>query len=214
MTGLLDALKNVMLGLVENLGYLGLVLLSLIENLIPPIPSEFVVPFAGFLAADGRLNLGLALAATTLGGFLGTAVFYWLGRRLGDARVRALIARFGRYVLLQVADYDDALRFFQTHDTKVVFWGRFVPGVRSLISLPAGVASMPFGPFALYTLLGTVTWNTALLVAGWLLGERWDVVLGVVDRLETVLWVLLAATVVAWFVWRRRVRSRREKEAS
>lgn len=208
MTAALDALKNLMVWLVESLGYFGLGLLMLIENLIPPVPSEFVVPFAGFLAAEGRLNLALILGATTLGGFVGTSAFYLLGRHLGDDRIRAMIRRFGRYVLLRVADYEDALRFFQTNDAAVVFWGRFVPGVRSLISLPAGVARMPFGRFAAYTLLGTVLWNTALVTAGWFLGERWEMVIGLVDRLEGVLWVLLAAAVIGWIFWRRRARRR------
>lgn len=211
MTALLDGLKNVMVSVVETLGYAGLALLSLLENLVPPIPSEFVLPFAGFLVADGRLNGAVALLATTVGGFAGTTAFYWLGKSLGDERVRAFIKRFGRYVLLQEADYDDALRFFQAHDVKVVFWARFVPGVRSLISLPAGVARMPFGRFALYTLLGTVLWNGALLLAGWLLGERWELVLDVVDRLEGVLWVLLGLVVVGWIVWRRWVRAQRRQ---
>lgn len=195
-----------MLQLVETLGYGGLALLSLIENLIPPIPSEFVLPFAGFLVAEGRLNVVLVLLATSAGGFAGTTVFYWLGRRLGDARVRGFIRRFGRYVALRESDYDEALTFFKRHDVKVVFWGRFVPGIRSLISLPAGVAGMPFGRFAAYTIIGTVIWNSLLVAAGWILGERWQAVLDVVDRMESVLWVLLAAAVVTWFVWQRRKR--------
>lgn len=210
VSGVLDGLKAFMLQLVETLGYGGLALLSLIENLIPPIPSEFVLPFAGFLVADGRLNVLLVLLATSAGGFAGTAAFYWLGRRLGDARVRAFIKRFGRYVALREADYDEALNFFQRHDTKVVFWGRFVPGVRSLISLPAGVAEMRFGRFTVYTLIGTLLWNSLLVAAGWVLGERWQLVLDVVDRLEAVLWVLLAAAVIAWFVWQRHGRRRKE----
>lgn len=204
MTTVLTALKNLMVWLVESLGYLGLGLLSLLENLIPPIPSEFVVPFAGFLAADGRLNAALIVAATTLGGFLGTSAFYWLGRRLGDARIRGVIGRFGRLVLLKESDYDHALRFFHSNDAAVVFWGRFVPGVRSLISLPAGVAHMPFARFAAYTLLGTVLWNAALVTAGWFLGARWELVIGVIDRLQGVVWALLAAAVVTWIVVRRR----------
>lgn len=192
-----------MLQLVETLGYLGLALLSLVENLVPPIPSEFILPFAGFLVADGRLNVFGVLFATSAGGFLGTAVFYWLGRRLGEERVRAFIRRFGRYVLLREADYDEALTFFRRHDAKVIFWARFVPGIRSLISLPAGVAGMRAGRFVAYTLLGTVLWNLLLVSAGWVLGERWQAVLDVVDRLESVLWVLLAAAVIGWFVWQR-----------
>ena len=125
-----------------------------------------------------------------------------------EEKVRAFIGRYGRYVLLQVTDYDQALKFFQKHDVKVVFWGRFVPGIRSLISLPAGVARMPFGPFALYTLLGTVLWSGALLLAGYLLGARWELVLDVVDRFELVLWAIVFALLAAWVVWRLRARAR------
>ncbi len=214
VTSLLDGLKDLMLGIVESLGYVGLALLSLIENLIPPIPSEFVLPFAGFLVAEGRLSLLGVLLATTLGGFLGTTAFYWLGRKLGDEKVRTFVRRFGRYILVQEADYTDALEFFRKHDGKVIFWGRFVPGVRSLISLPAGVAKMEFGRFTLYTLLGTVLWNGALMLAGWALGEQWELVLDVVDRIEGLLWVLLIAAIVGWFVWRRSVRARRRREAA
>jgi len=197
-----------MIGLVEALGYVGLTFLSLLENVVPPVPSEFVLPFAGFLVAEGRLNVVLVLLATSLGGFVGTTAFYWLGRVLGEERVRAFIDRYGRYVLLRVADYDDAFSFFQRYDAQVVFWARFVPGVRSLISLPAGVAGMGFGRFALYTVLGTALWNGALVTAGWVLGERWEAVLAIVDRLEALLWVLLGAAVVGWVVWQRRRRQR------
>src|SRR5690606_21668833 len=103
--------------------------------------------------------------------------------------------------------------FFQRHDSKVVFWGRFVPGVRSLISLPAGVAEMRFGRFAVYTLVGTLLWNSLLVAAGWVLGERWQLVLDVVDRLEAVLWVLLAVAWIAWFVGQRHGRRRKEPPA-
>ncbi|MFA5552639.1 MAG: DedA family protein [Trueperaceae bacterium] len=208
MTALLDGLKDLLLGIVETLGYPGLALLSLLENLVPPVPSEFVLPFAGFLVAADRLNGPLVLLATAVGGFVGTTAFYWLGRQLGDAKVRAFIDHYGRYVLLQVADYDQALAFFHKHDVKVVFWGRFVPGIRSLISLPAGVARMPFGPFALFTLLGTVFWNGALLLAGYLLGARWTLVLDVVDRFELVLWAIVFALLAAWVVWRLRARAK------
>lgn len=204
MTTALDALKNLMVWLVESLGYLGLTLLSLLENLIPPIPSEFVVPFAGFLAADGRLDAALIVAATTVGSFVGTSAFYLLGRRLGDARIRALIGRFGRFVLLRESDYEDALRFFNSNDAAVVFWGRFVPGVRSLISLPAGVARMQFARFAGFTLLGTLLWNAALVTAGWFLGARWELVISVLDRVQGLVWALLAAAAITWIVVRRR----------
>lgn len=214
MSQLLDRLSEFMLQLVELMGYLGLSLVMLIENVIPPIPSELVLPFAGFLVAEGRMNYLLVLLFTTLGAFAGTTAFYFLGRLLGDARVRAFIRRYGRWVLLQEADYDEALKFFRRHDSKVVFWARFIPAVRSLISLPAGVAGMSFRRFAVFTVLGTLVWNAVLVTAGRFLGRRWDSVLAVVDRLESVLWILLGLFIVGWFVWQRRTRARRARTAA
>ncbi len=209
--GLLDGIKDLLLRLVETVGYGGLAALSLLENLLPPIPSEFILPFAGFLAAEGRLQWYWVLLATVAGSFVGTTFFYWLGRRLGEQKVRAFIGRYGRFALLRESDYDQALEFFQKHDAKVVFWGRFVPGARSLISLPAGVARMPFASFALYTLLGTVIWNAALLYAGWFLGERWSLVIGALDQFEFVLWAVLGAGIIAWFAWRLRVQAQERR---
>lgn len=198
--------------LVLGVGYLGLVLVMIIENLIPPIPSEFVLPFAGFLVHEGRMNVALVLFFTTLGGFLGTTAFYWLGHALGEERVRRFIRRFGRYVFIREADYDEALDFFRRYDGTVVFWARFVPAVRSLISLPAGVANMPFRRFALFTVAGTLIWNSVLVFAGVLLGSQWETILEIVDRLETVLWVLLISALVGWFVWQRQRQRRRAKQ--
>lgn len=214
MSSLIDNISVFMNRLVELLGYPGLFLVMLIENIIPPIPSEFVLPFAGFQVAEGQMNFPLVLLFTTAGAFAGTSAFYVLGRLLGDLRVRLFIRRFGRYVFLHEADYDEALSFFRKHDSKVIFWARFIPGIRSLISLPAGVAGMEFRRFALYTALGSAIWNLVLVTAGMLLGQRWDSVLAVVDRLEAVLWILLALFIVGWFVWQRRARARRLATAS
>lgn len=212
VSGILDTLGQFMSHLVESFGYAGLFLVMLIENVIPPIPSEIVLPFAGFQVAEGSMNLLLVVLVTTIGGFAGTSLFYYLGQLLGDERVRLLINRVGRYVLLREADYDEALTLFRNHDSKVVFWARFIPGVRSLISLPAGVAGMSFRRFAAFTLAGTVLWNSALVLAGLFLGSRWERVLVVVDRLEGVLWILLAALVVGWFVWQRSKQARRRSQ--
>lgn len=214
MSSIIDTLSQFMSRLVDSFGYAGLLLVMVIENVIPPIPSEIFLPFAGFQVAEGRMNLILVLLVTTLGGFAGTSLFYYLGKLLGDKRVRQLIRRFGRYVLLRESDYDEALTLFREHDSKVVFWARFIPGVRSLISLPAGVAGMSFGRFTVFTVAGTALWNSALILAGLFLGSRWERVLVVVDRLEGVLWVLLAVVVVGWFVWQRRRQAHKRLAAS
>lgn len=209
MSGIIDTLSQFMSRLVDSFGYAGLLLVMVIENVIPPIPSEIFLPFAGFQVAEGSMNLILVLLVTTLGGFAGTSLFYYLGKLLGDRRVRQLIRRFGRYVLLRESDYDEALTLFREHDSKVVFWARFIPGVRSLISLPAGVAGMSFRRFTVFTVAGTFLWNSALIVAGLFLGSRWESVLVVVDRLEGVLWVLLGVVVIGWFAWQRSRQARK-----
>lgn len=198
MAYLLDQFRALVEWLILTLGYPGLALIMFLENLFPPIPSEVVLPFAGSLVADGELNLAGVLVASTLGATLGTGLFYYLGARLGEARTRRLIQRYGRYVALDEQDLDRSLALFRRFERRVIFFGRFMPGVRTLISLPAGVARMRLGVFLLFTTLGTLAWNALLVGAGVLLGERWEEILATIDRFETVLWVMIAL-LVGWF---------------
>jgi membrane protein DedA with SNARE-associated domain len=190
-------------GLILVYGYAGIAVVMFVENVVPPIPAEFVLPFAGFLVSAGDLSFGGVLAASSLGSVLGTFVFYGIGRALGEERVARLVARHGRWILVREAHYRSALAAFRRHGDAAVFWCRFVPGLRSLISLPAGVARMPFGRFALLTVAGPAAWNAILVVAGVLLERRWADVVGALERLEVGLWVLAAALIAAWLVRRR-----------
>lgn len=199
MTYLLEQFRTLVEYLILTLGYPGLALIMVLENVFPPIPSEMVLPFAGSLVHEGQLNLFAVLLSSTLGATLGTGFFYYLGYRLGEARTRILIGRYGRWLLLDEAELDRSLRLFRRHDRSIIFFARFLPGVRTLISLPAGIARMRVSSFLLFTVLGTLAWNALLIGAGVILGRQWERILDVVDRFETLFWLLIVA-LLAYFV--------------
>jgi membrane protein DedA with SNARE-associated domain len=194
---------NVMLAL----GYVGLALLVALETIVPPIPSEVILPLAGFLAGQGHFSVVGLIAAATVGSLIGALAFYALGRALGERRVRRLLQRFGRWILLDEHDLETAHDWFKRRGAWAVLVGRLVPAVRSYVSLPAGLARMPLVVFVLLTAAGSGAWNALLIAAGWVLGERWNDVGGYVQPLgRAVPFVVLG--LVIWFVWGR-IRARR-----
>ncbi|WP_431219041.1 DedA family protein [Leifsonia xyli] len=191
------------------LGEVGVGLCSLAEVVFPPIPSEVILPFAGFLSFQGSLNVVLVLVAATLGGFGGAVLLYILGRRLGEERAVRLLARLP---LVDEADFRRSADRLRRHGRGAVFFGRLVPLVRSLISLPAGATRMPFGRFALFTLAGTLLWNAVLVGAGYALGTQYHLVERYTEYLDIVIYVV-AALVVGGLVLRRISRARRERRS-
>jgi membrane protein DedA with SNARE-associated domain len=169
----LTGVTGLFASLIEAMGEVGVGLLTLLETLVPPVPSEVVLPLAGFLAQQGRLALLLVLVTSTAGSLVGAWIFYGLGARLGLERSLALVARLP---LVDRKDLDKASDWFHRHGRGSVFFGRFVPGVRSLISLPAGAQRMPLVPFTVATTIGSAIWNAALVGAGYALGTQWDLV--------------------------------------
>lgn len=198
----LGDLAGWVLGIIDAAGYLGVVFLVTLENLFPPIPSEVVLPLAGFLS--GRTVLwfpGVVLAAST-GSVVGALILYAVGYRLGLDGVRRLIRRFGRWLFLEERDLDQAQDWFGRHGEKAVLIGRVVPFMRSAISIPAGICRMPLTRFVLFTALGSTVWNFALVGLGWVLGENWPLVAQYTDYLEYLVLFLLAVAVL-WFIWSR-----------
>ncbi|HEU5483726.1 MAG TPA: DedA family protein [Microlunatus sp.] len=194
--------------LMETLGAPGAGVAVALESIFPPIPSEIVLPLAGFTASQGSLSLTAVLICTTIGSLVGAAALYLLGRRLGLDRLRRAAEKMP---LTDPGDVDRSDAWFERHGGKAVFFGRMIPIFRSLISVPAGVNRMRMPSFLALTLVGSLVWNTALVLAGYLLGEQWHRVESSVGVLQ---YVVLAAIVAAvtWFVVRR-VR-RRRAEAS
>ncbi len=190
--------------LIDAFGALGVALLMALENLFPPIPSELILPFAGFLVSRGELGFLPALVASTAGSLFGALILYALGRWGG----RNLILRYGRFLRVKEADLDRAEGWFDRYDEWVVLFGRMIPGVRSVVSIPAGMLGTPFVRFVLLTTAGSAAWNALLLGAGWYLGDNWREIAGIVGSVSNVVLVLVAVALVSAAVWwwRRRVR--------
>jgi len=185
--------------LMEQLGVVGAALAIALENLFPPIPSEVILPLAGFTASHGRFGIVEVLVATTIGSLAGALALYGIGALLGRDRLRAIVARLP---LLKLSDVDRAEGWFARYGSLAVFLGRMVPIVRSLISIPAGVERMGLVRFVVLTTLGSGLWNTVFVVAGYTLGENWGVVESYADVFQKlVIGVVVVAVVV--FVIRR-----------
>jgi membrane protein DedA with SNARE-associated domain len=167
------------------------------ENLFPPIPSEVILPLAGFLVYQGELRFVPALVVATVGSLAGALVLYALGRWGG----RTLVLRYGRLLRVRESDLDRADAWFDRYGEAVVLLGRMVPGVRSLVSIPAGLAEMPVKRFVVLTVLGSGAWNTLLIGAGWQLGENWSRLSGVVGSVSNAVLAILAVAVVVLVMW-------------
>jgi membrane protein DedA with SNARE-associated domain len=155
--------------------------LTFLENLFPPIPSELVIPLAGFVAAQGDLRVSLVIVMGSVGSLAGALVWYAIGRRVGEQRLRNWVNRYGRWLTLSAEDVDRAQQWFQRHGGAAVFSGRLIPGVRTFVSLPAGFTSMPLGPFLLYSAFGTAMWTAALAYAGVVLQANFRVIADYID---------------------------------
>ncbi|HYF55291.1 MAG TPA: DedA family protein [Salinarimonas sp.] len=173
-------------GLVEQFGYLGIAVLMFAENVFPPIPSELIMPLAGFTAAQGKLNIALVVASGWAGSILGALLWYYVGYWLGLDRLKGFAARHGRWLTMTPDDIEDARRWFEGHGGTAVFIGRLVPGVRTLISVPAGVARMGLPSFLLYSSLGTLLWTALLAGAGYLLESGYETVSAYLDPVSNV----------------------------
>ncbi len=187
---------------VSMFGYAGIAFLMFLENLFPPIPSELIMPLAGFVAHSGRLALAVVILSGTLGSLLGAWMWYEIGRKLGKERLKDWAARRGRWLGLHPDDFDKTDDWFQRHGRTAVFLGRMVPGIRTLISVPAGFAEMKRLPFLAWSALGSLVWCAVLAIAGYSLGAQYARVESVVDPLSKAVLIGIAALyfyrVITW----------------
>lgn len=181
-------------------GYLGIFLLMLAENVFPPIPSELIMPLAGFVAARGELNIVLVILAGTAGSVAGTLPWYYAGRFFGSDRLKRMATRFGRWMTVAPTDIDLAADWFFRHGRAAVFFGRLVPAVRTLISVPAGIVNMPLLPFLLYSILGSLIWTSLLAAGGYVLQAHYTAVEGYVDPVSKGVAVLVLAIYIYRFL--------------
>lgn len=188
---------------IDATGYASVYALMVLESMIFPIPSEAVMPFAGFLVVTGRFTLWGVVVASTLGSITGSLLSYWIGAKGGEPFIR----RFGKYFLLDQHELEITQRFFQRRGQIAILVSRFIPVVRHLISLPAGAGRMPLAPFCVYTVIGAGLWNAFLAVAGMKLKENWDELMHYSHQIDLVVLAILVA-LVGLFVYRHRAKLR------
>lgn len=203
---MLSSLATWVQDVIEQLGYLGVALLVVLENIFPPIPSEIVLPFAGFVAQQGSESVVLMILAATVGSVIGALIMYWIAAVIGDERLHAFTRRFGKWVQIREADLTRAEEWFDRHAMSAVLVGRCVPLIRSVVSIPAGFRRMKLIPYIAYTFLGSLVWNIALVGAGAALGENWERVEPVVATFQWIVIVVILAGLarLAYVVVQRR----------
>jgi membrane protein DedA with SNARE-associated domain len=210
LTGIspLDILDRVA-HVVSLFGYWGVAALMLLENVVPPIPSELIMPLAGFAAARGEMNLWGAIASGALGSVSGALIWYYIGRAFGLERICSLADRRGQWFGVSGKEIRSVQAWFsQQGGYWAIGLGRLIPGIRTYISVPAGVVQMPFGQFCLYTTVGSLGWVTLLTVAGFVLGENYELVSHFIGPISTGLIVVVSLLAVGWLVYRWRESSK------
>lgn len=192
--------------LISTLGYPGIFALMTIEGIITPIPSELIVPFAGYLAAQGEMNIVLVVVVGTAGAAVGNTVAYLIGRRVG----RPLIQRYGRIIWLDEGDLKLAERWFAKYGDLGILFGHAIPGVRSFISFPAGIGKMRFKRFVVFSTIGAAIWTSVLAVAGYVLLEEWRRFADTTENIDLYVLIAALAIIVAYVYWGKRRRADKE----
>lgn len=188
--------------IIMTLGYTGIMVVMFLESLFPPIPSELLMPFAGSMASQGHFSFSGILLAGTAGSLLGALTLYYLGQYVGEPLIRTFIRRYGHYLFMAERDLNRSLDFFERYSESIVFLGRFIPLVRSLISVPAGMNRMPLGRFVFFTALGSGLWNGLMSYIGVILGKNWAELLIFVKQYEILVVAALVALIL-FFVLKR-----------
>jgi membrane protein DedA with SNARE-associated domain len=197
----LDSLTEWITNVIDTLGYAGVGFLVALESVIPVIPSEVVQPLAGFTASQGDANLIVMIIVATTASVVGSCVLYYLSAAYGEERLRALVVRF-RFLHISLHDLDRANAWFDRRGAAAVLIGRCVPVIRALISVPAGLRRMNIVRFAVLTALGSLVWNSGLIIAGYHLGENWEQVKTWMEPFQYLVLAVMAVAIV-WFVWKR-----------
>lgn len=190
-------MQEIILSIMGKYGYIGVLLLIMVENVFPPIPSEVILLFGGFMTTYTKLSILGMVVASTLGSLFGAIILYYIGKIFNKDRLKKIISgKLGKILRLKVSDIDNADNWFDNKGNKTVFFCRFVPLIRSLISIPAGMSEMPMFKFLLYTLFGSLIWNTVLIIVGSVVGENWTKIVNVLDTYSHIVVLILLIIVV------------------
>ncbi len=206
--GITESIAAIATQVISSLGYVGVFILMVMESMVLPVPSEAVMPFAGFLVADGGFSAFGVVLAATLGSIVGSLASYAIGLYGG----RPFLNRFGKYLLLDKEDLEWTDRFFQRNGSPTILISRFIPIVRHLISIPAGLARMPLAPFALFTVVGAGLWNAFLTWCGYALRRNWERIMTYSHYIDIAV-IVVGCALIALFVWKHLAKRRQGKAA-
>jgi membrane protein DedA with SNARE-associated domain len=182
----------------EEFGYIGILLLITLENIFPPIPSEIILTFGGFMTTYTDMTMLGVVAVSTIGSVLGAVILYWVGTFLNMEKIERIVDRWGHIIRLTKEDIHKANGWFEKYGYWTVFFCRFIPLIRSLISLPAGMAKMNFGIFFVLTTLGTLIWNFVLIRIGAAVGDSWETIVGYMDIYSNIIYAILAIAIIGF----------------
>ena len=207
LSEILNYIGGLAVTVISYLGYFGVFVLMMLESMVAPVPSELVMPFAGFLAATGRFSFALVVLFSSLGSIVGSLLSYYIGKYGGNK----VVVHFGKYLLLDLEDLEKTEKWFAKKGDKTVLISRFIPVVRHLISIPAGIGKMNIKKFVVYTLIGATIWNTFLAYLGYVLGQNWNEVKHYSEYISipAAILILLGA---AYFVYRHVHDKRKERK--
>ncbi len=201
--------------IMNQFGYLGIFLLIAIENIFPPIPSEVILLFGGFMSTYTNMHIVGIIIASTLGSLVGAYALYFIGKIFNKERLKKIVrGKIGKVLRLKEKDIDMADEWFDKKGNKTVFFCRFIPIVRSLISIPAGMSEMPLGKFTLYTVVGSIIWNTVLSIAGQTVGANWESILAIFEQyshIAAIVLVILGVGAIVWFYSKKRTKKSKTK---
>ena len=205
-------MEQFVISIMNQYGYFGIFFLIFVENIFPPIPSEVVLLFGGFMTTYSKLSVPFMVLFSTLGSVAGAIVLYYIGKILNKDRLKKIVAgKIGKVLRLKVNDIEKAVCWFDTKGNKTVFFCRFIPVVRSLISIPAGMSEMSMSKFLLYTFAGSSIWNTVLLIIGNRVGNNWKDILYIMNQYSHIVLILLILALIIFLFYFCSFRSKKEK---
>ena len=209
-------MQEMVISIMNQFGYFGVFFLIAVENIFPPIPSEVILLFGGFMTTSTNLSVLGVIIAATLGSLLGAIVLYFVGKILNKERLKRIVSgKIGKILRLKASDIESADHWFDTKGNKTVFFCRFIPIVRSLISIPAGMSEMAMPKFLIYTIAGSLIWNSVLTIIGAKVGDNWESILGIFDNFSHIVLIILIiifVLIVGIFYYRRLHKKRKSQK--
>lgn len=195
---MIEALSGLIIHFIQATGYFGVFLLMTVESALIPIPSEVTMPFAGFLAQQGQLNLIAVILAGAIGNLVGSLIAYAIGYYLEETVIVTLIKKYGKFILVTTKEYDHAMHWFKKYGNGIAFFSRILPAVRTFISLPAGLSEMNLLQFSIYTFLGSLIWSALLAYVGFVLGENWHSLEPIYRKFEIIIGVAVIVLIALY----------------